>query len=176
MCAHWSVKFSCFYPGTIQVDDKEDEEEDEDENDKKDKNNKKKEKKEKKPRGRKPKFKTNEPQKTSSFDGNDDTKRATKRELDTPTEGTVGKRSKNGKKELKDLYVNIDFDDEDSGKFPVDFIRLLPRDFPVQRGERSFVVEPVYCLQAVFFVFLLNFSKVIFCKFKLFMQSRIKKI
>ena len=140
VCAHWSVKFSCFYPGTIEEDENDegnDDEEDENDNDKKEKNLK--EEKEKKTRGRKPKINKdiNILQNAKKSHNNDDNNSETtnKTDVENASVGSSGsKKNKIVKKELKDFYVNIDFDDEDSGKFPIDFIRLLPKNFPIQKG------------------------------------------
>lgn len=157
VCARWSVKFSCFYPGTIQGDDNEDEEEDDEEEKKEKEQKKKEEQKEKKPRGRKPKIKIIDDKNKNTIDvkvtnsdhnnKNEIDKNETnkseinkneiaKTDFENISEASSGSKckGKHNKKELRDVYVNIDFDDEDSGKFPIDFIRLLPKDFPLQKG------------------------------------------
>ena len=37
---------------------------------------------------------------------------------------------------------NVDFDDGDAGKIPIDYIRMLPADFPLQRT--TFTVSKFY--------------------------------
>lgn len=46
--------------------------------------------------------------------------------------GTVCKASSDSSTDDEDDDVRVDFDDGDAGKIPVDFIRMLPPDFPVQ--------------------------------------------